>query len=266
VKNKTLRPVAFVVTSTNHGTMIVNRNDYRMIDHESGYGVGHQLLTTSSFDQQEVDLVLQLLVERRNSFGDGVVAIDLGANIGVHTIEWSKFMYGWGSVIAVEAQERLFYALAGNVAINNCFNAKVIWGAIGESNGTLNVPVPNYHSPGSFGSMELIPSGNNEFIGQVIDYSPEQSMQTPLFTLDSLNLSRIDLIKIDVEGMEMSVLRGGLGSIQKFRPIMVIERIKVDEQELKSFLVAAGYLLFDFGINVIAVHHTDEIHKKIITA
>jgi FkbM family methyltransferase len=51
------------------------------------------------------------------------VAIDCGANIGTHTIEWAKKMTGWGAVIGIEAQERIFYALAGNIAINNCFNA-----------------------------------------------------------------------------------------------------------------------------------------------
>ena len=38
-------------------------------------------------------------------FGDGVMAIDCGANVGVHTLEWSRLMYGWGEVIAFEAQE-----------------------------------------------------------------------------------------------------------------------------------------------------------------
>jgi FkbM family methyltransferase len=264
VNNKTLRPIAFIIASSNHGTMIVNRNDYHMVDKDSGYGVGYQLLNTSSFDQGEVDTVMQLLVERRRSFGDGVVAIDLGANIGVHTIEWSKLMYGWGSVIAVEAQERLFYALAGNVAMNNCFNAKAIWGAIGDSEGFINVPAPDYRSAGSFGSVEIIPSCNNEFIGQVIDYSPERTIKTRLFTLDSLNLSRIDLIKIDIEGMEISALYGGMTSIEKFKPIMIIERVKVNELELKNFLIKMGYMMFEWGINLIAIHQTDDINQKII--
>lgn len=266
MNNKSERPIAFILTSSNHGTMIVNRNDYHMIDKERGYGVGYQILATSSFDQQEVDIVMQLLLERRKLFGDGVVAVDLGANIGVHTIEWSKLMYGWGHVIAVEAQERLFYALAGNVAINNCFNAKAIWGAIGDRDGFINVPVPDYLSSGSFGSMEIIPSDKNEYIGQVIDYSPEKTIKTRLFTIDSLNLHRIDLIKIDVEGMELNALYGGVSSIQQFKPILIIERIKVNEQELKNFLVNVGYIIFELGINIVAVHKTDDINKKIITS
>ena len=95
-----------------------------MVNGQRGYGVGHQILETAAFDPMEVKMVLDLLAMRRRHYGDGVLAIDCGANIGVHTIEWANRMHGWGRVIAIEAQERLFYALAGNIAINNCFNAR----------------------------------------------------------------------------------------------------------------------------------------------
>jgi hypothetical protein len=77
--------------------MIVNRFDYRMVDERSGIGVGFQILEGGSFDAQEVDLALSPLGLRRQYFGDGVLALDCGANIGVHTIEWAKRMSGWRS-------------------------------------------------------------------------------------------------------------------------------------------------------------------------
>src|SRR6476660_8329709 len=107
------RKLAFVLASSNHGAMIVNRFDYHL-GRDSGYGVGFQLLETARFDAEEVELMLQLLDIRRRHRGDGIIAIDCGANIGVHTIEWATAMTGWGSVIAIEAQERIYYALAGN--------------------------------------------------------------------------------------------------------------------------------------------------------
>ena len=54
------RPIAFVLASTHQGTLLVNRHDYRITE-QGGYGLGYQLLGTSSFDQTEVNLVLQLL-------------------------------------------------------------------------------------------------------------------------------------------------------------------------------------------------------------
>ncbi len=102
------RKLAFVLASSDHGTMIVNRFDYRMLDSQQGYGVGFQILETASFDPSEVRLVVDLLAIRRKHYGDGVLAIDCGANIGVHTIEWAKSMADWGSVLSIEAQERIY--------------------------------------------------------------------------------------------------------------------------------------------------------------
>jgi hypothetical protein len=147
------RPAPFVLLSSNHGTMIVNRNDYHSTGPNSGYGIGYQLFNTSSFDQQEIDFVLALLNKRRINFGDGVVAIDCGANIGAHTIEWGRLMHNWGEVISFEAQERIYYALAGNVAINNCLNVTAKYCAVGSECSSIEIPEPNYLIPASYGSF-----------------------------------------------------------------------------------------------------------------
>src|SRR5271156_164811 len=185
------RKLAFVLASSNHGTMIVNRFDYRMIDSQRGYGVGFQILETASFDPAEVKLAVDLLALRRKHHGDGVVAFDCGANIGVHTIEWAAAMTGWGSVLAIEAQERIYYALAGNIAINNCFNAMALHGAVSSESGILQIPNPNYFIPSSFGSLELRQRTGNEFIGQTIDY--ENTVSVRKLALDEFNLPRADL-------------------------------------------------------------------------
>jgi FkbM family methyltransferase len=252
-----LRPIPFVIVASNHGTMIINRNDYRMVDANSGYGLGFQILSTSSFDQSEVDFALGMLSLRRQFFGDGVVALDCGANVGVHTIEWAKYMHQWGSVIAIEAQERIYYALAGNVAINNCLNATAVWGAVGRENAEIKIPVPNYLTPSSFGSLELKHSATNEYIGQAIDYSEENMASIQQRSIDSFGLQRLDFIKIDVEGMELDVLAGASNVIQTFQPIMMIEIIKSDRAKIEAVLKSQGYEVFPLGINILAVHGAD---------
>jgi len=259
-----LRPAAFVLASSDHGTLIVNRNDYADKGGGNLIGVGCQVLFNSSFDRDEVDLALRMLDFRRRLFGDGVMALDCGANIGVHTVEWAKQMHGWGSVIAVEAQERVFYALCGNITINNCFNARAIWGAVGAESGEILVPRPDYLQPGSYGSMEIRPSARNEFIGQPIDYSEEAGVRTRLFTIDSLELPRVDFIKIDIEGMEMEALAGAMNTIRRFRPQMIIEKIKSDEAALRALLVAEGYRLAPFTGNLVAIHGSDPSHEQLL--
>ena len=217
------RKLAFVLASSSHGTMIVNRLDYRMVNAESGYGVGFQILETASFDPAEVKLAVELLAARRRHHGDGVLALDCGANIGVHTIEWASAMTGWGSVLAIEAQERIYYALAGNIAINNCFNAMALHAAVSSEAGVMKIPNPNYMVPSSFGSLELRQRANNEFIGQAINYT-ENTAEIRKVALDEFNLPRVDFIKLDVEGMELEALEGADKTIKSSRPILLIER------------------------------------------
>src|SRR5262249_49952397 len=136
-----------------------------------GFGVGFELLEKSAYEPAEVNMMLTLLDLRRACYGDGVVGVDCGANIGIHTVEWSRHMTGWGRVLAIEAQERIYYALAGNIAINNCFNARAIHAAVAGDSGTMKMPSPDYLVPTSFGSLELRRRGDNQPIGQAIDYS-----------------------------------------------------------------------------------------------
>lgn len=254
------RPISFILASTHHGSMIVNRNDYHQTSTGS-YGVGYQILATSSFDQSEVKLALRLIQKRRKYHNEGVVALDCGANIGVHTLEWAKSMTGWGEVYAFEVQEKVFYALAGNIALNNCFNVTAKNVALGAEKGMVAVPQPNYHQPASFGSLEIRQSETNEYIGQDINYTNTKDIE--IISIDSLNLERVDFVKIDVEGMEEEVLKGAQETIKTQTPILLVEHIKSDKEFLKSFFGALEYKIFPLGLNVLAIHSTDPILQDV---
>jgi FkbM family methyltransferase len=257
------RKLAFVLAASNHGTMIVNRLDYRMTGPDTGIGVGYQLLEAAAFDPVEVELALQLIEARKRIHGDGVVAIDGGANIGVHAIEWATAMTGWGSVIAVEAQERIYYALAGNIAINNCFNAVAMHGAISSEPGIMLVPTPDYSVPSSFGSLELKPRAETEFIGQSIDYSPGSTTAIQKLSIDTLNLPRVDFIKLDIEGMEFEALEGARQTIERSHPVFLVESIKAGRERLRRFLDERGYKVVEAGINLLAIHKSDPVVNEL---
>jgi FkbM family methyltransferase len=250
------RKIAFVLASTDHGSLIVNRMDYHSVA-STAYGVGHEILETGSFSASEVNLALQLLELRRKYFGDGVVALDCGANIGVHTVEWARRMSGWGEIIAFEAQERIYYALAGNIAINNAHNARAIHCALAAKTGRMKIPKPNYLLPASFGSLELRKKQNTEFIGQPISYSSNDLVEVTSLSIDEMQLDRVDLIKIDVEGMELEVLDGSRECISRKSPLLLVEAIKVDPSQLKNWLTEAGYVMTQVGLNLLAIHKSD---------
>jgi FkbM family methyltransferase len=251
-----IRPLAFILGSTDHGTMIFNRFDQN-VGTGTPFGMAYDLFSKSAYDPTEVALMIQVLELRRKYHGDGLLAVDCGANIGVHTVEWARHMTGWGSVLAFEAQERIYYALAGNIAINNCFNARAVNAAVSSRSGTMKIPQPNYLANASFGSLELKKAERPEFIGQVIDYSEDKMADVPMIHLDALNFPRLDLLKIDVEGMELDVLEGAAKCIDEKRPIMLVEYLKSDAEALRARLEGFGYAVYPAGINFIAFHKND---------
>lgn len=108
-------------------------------------------------------------------------------------------------------------------------------------------PTPDYLSPGSFGSLELQRHAGNEPIGQPIDYTAERAASVPMLALDTLELARVDLIKLDIEGMEMAGLAGARQTIGRHRPILIVEDIKVDRTNLNAWLTSFDYVVAKAG-------------------
>jgi FkbM family methyltransferase len=174
-------------------------------------------------------------------------------------------MHGWGRVLAFEAQEYVFYALAGNLAINNCWNASARWCALGETEGHIDIPEPDYLQAGSFGSLEVRKRSSTEFIGQDVSYAAEDCIRTPMTSIDAQKLERLDFFKLDVEGMEMEVLRGARQTLERCKPILLVEVIKSDAAAIDAFLKGLGYVTIreDMGLNMLAIHSTDPSRNQI---
>lgn len=251
-----LRPLPFILAATNHGMMILNRNDHHHDAEGHAFGTAHQILGHGSLVVEELQALTNLLNIRRQHAGDGAVVLDCGANIGVYALEFARALNGWGHVYAFEAQEKIFYALAGNVIMNNFLNITARWNAVGSEVGSITIPELDYNVPTSFGSFELRHTQKNEAIGQEIDYAHANTV-VPMISIDSLNLPRVDLIKIDVEGMEDEVLAGALQTIARCKPMLYIEIIKTDANRVLQQLSALQYKVFQVDMNVLCMHISD---------
>jgi len=226
--------------------MIVSRFDYdpEMYkyneEHGCTQGVGMQLLDTGQYDAQELSALMSFLELRREHFGDGVVMLDCGANIGAITIPCAKMMYGWGAVVAIEPQEFIFYALCGNIVLNNCFNVMARQVAVSDVEAQINIQLPDYSVPQSFGTLSMVKP------------SPDGSAVSTKM-IDSFKIERLDLLKLDIEGMEINALRGAAKTIKKCQPIIWVEHIRVDVMELLKCLDGFGYTGIPMGQNTLAV-------------
>jgi FkbM family methyltransferase len=131
------------------------------------------------------------------------VCIDIGANIGVKTLQLSRHA-NRGRVIAVEAGKRISECLLANVEANGLKNVDVLNAAIGDR--TIEV---KFHE--NFGLGHVSAEGTT----------------VPMMTLDDLarrfSLDRIDFIKIDVEGYEYPILRSSLDLLNQYGSLIYFE-------------------------------------------
>jgi FkbM family methyltransferase len=240
------------------GVMIVNRNDWATAADGGRYGVGAQLLDTGAYEWDECMKLVKIASFRKMHHGNDVLVFDVGANVGAITLFLARAMAGWGKVIAAEAQERLYYALCGNIALQNAFNARAIAGAASDKMGWLEFTEPDYCLPGSYGSLELKPGRGKkpEYIGQDINYL-KPTNRVAMFTIDSLHLERLDILKIDIEGMEIEALNGAVDTIMRCKPVLWIEHIKIDKTALEGICRQHGYRFGYIDMNLVAVHESD---------
>lgn len=176
------------------------------------------------YGEHEVALLRSLLKQ-----GDTV--LDVGANLGALTLPLSQIVGKGGKVLAFEPQPRAYRRLVATLELNNCANAWAFHQALGATPGVAKIPVPDEHTHGNHGSMTLNGDG------------PSASVEVG--TVDGLGLDALTLLKADVEGMELDVLKGADATIDTLHPMLYVESDRMDKrEELIRWLQAKGYQLW----------------------
>ena len=121
--------------------------------------------------------------------------------------------------------------------------------------------------PASFGSLALRDTADNPPIGQEVFYGPDGGNAVALVTLDSLGLERVDMVKLDIEGMELEALRGARATLERHHPILQVEANKAGASAaLEKFVDSLGYRSYPVGINLLAVHEADPTARQLSVA
>ena len=170
--------------------------------------IGQSLDRYGEFSQGELELLGQLL-------RPGQVVLDLGANVGTHTVFFAQTVTPTGTVYAFEPQRLLFQILCGNLALNALTNVHAHQFAVGRESGTVRVPLLDYDSLGNFGGLSLLGQTQGEAVSVV--------------TIDQFDFTACHLIKIDVEGMESDVISGAEQTIRRLRPTLYVENDREDK-------------------------------------
>lgn len=171
------------------------------------------------------------------------VVLDIGANIGFLSLNFARACPD-GFVFSFEPDSQNFNNLQTNIKLNGFENIKMFKKALGEKSGDAVL-------------FKMYP--NNPGANRILSTSPEQSRQhenvevAALDDIDELkSTNRIDLIKIDVEGYEIFVLRGGRKFIEKWKPVLFVELAEINLRQqghsalsLIEFIEGLGYEIKD---------------------
>jgi FkbM family methyltransferase len=177
-----------------------------------------------------------------------MVAVDLGSNIGEITLVCAKHVGTSGRVIAFEPMPAMTECLLANVDRNNFSNVVVEKKGIADTIGVVDIfRAPNKGHDGAI----------NEGLGTLYSTAKRSELveQINITTLDNYfsehPVSRLDLIKIDIEGAELAALHGAINTIKMFRPYLIVEvqeesakTAGYDQKDILSFLSSLDYKFY----------------------
>jgi FkbM family methyltransferase len=139
--------------------------------------------------------------------------VDVGANIGLHTVRLAKLAGRGGVVTAIEPDPGLARRIERNLVLNDLANVRVVNAAASDEAGPVTLHRPD---PGDPNRARASLHGYSYLTGDAIS--------VPAVTVDQVcGRERVALIKIDVEGHEGAVVRGAAGVIGRDAPSVVFE-------------------------------------------
>jgi len=178
----------------------------------------------------------------------GSVVFDIGANIGAHTLPLARSVGPTGKVYAFEPTDYAFGKLRRNIQLNPAIESRVI--AIQAKLGRIG----DLGSPGEIYSSWKV-SGNDPRHAKHFGIAQSTSGSTNLALDDycwTNSISQLDLIKLDVDGLESEIIRGGIRTLRRARPVICMELapyVLVERgsslPELLALLKSCDYQLVD---------------------
>lgn len=177
-------------------------------------------------EHSTLEIALAELLPLRRYVPRGSCVVDVGANIGCHTVTYANWVGTDGVVVAFEPVLESFNCLEHNV--KDLPQVMTVNAALSDTESYRDIHVP----PENLGASCLTDD------------------EGPIITvlLDDFHLRNVSFIKIDVEGYEVKVLRGAVKTILEWRPVMLIEvnrgalaRYGSTAEELRYLIESSGY-------------------------
>lgn len=209
-------PTGVAIADCRYGKMMYLKGDIY---------VGRCLERYGEFSELEIAVLLAMVRP------DDVV-VDAGANVGALTLPLARKVGQRGRVLAFEPQSAVFNILCGNVALNELVQVETHRSALGDHGGTIELPQLGYRASVNYGGLSIASRA-------------DAIEKAPIIRLDDLGLTRLRLLKADVEGSENALIAGANETIKRCAPILWVENDRRDKSaELIARLQDLGYRLW----------------------
>lgn len=207
-------------------TMLLDPEDY----------ISNEILRTGEWERESWDAI-------RRHLAPGAVFIDVGAHIGYYSLKAAAVVGSTGRIVSVEPNPPTVQRLRDNVAASGASVVHVQPVACSDHESTLDF----FAAPRANTGQSSLSAANAAQEGGVA-----ASYRVPARPLDAIvadeRLTRLDVVKIDVEGAEMLVLKGATATIDRFHPALIIELIESQlrqmgssVEDVRAFMRAHGY-------------------------
>jgi FkbM family methyltransferase len=184
------------------GLNLLTLDDFELYVQEDDWDIGENLIETKLYEPHVTAFLKEHLQE-------GMTFVDIGANVGYFTLTAARKVGRSGKVIAVECNPR---------------NCELIYLSL-HRNGFDEVTVYPFALGETQKLMSLSWGFSNGFVTELTNDEEDEGFIVPAVTLDSLlrNESRVDVIKMDIEGSEAKAWQGMQETIAKHRPVFLME-------------------------------------------
>jgi FkbM family methyltransferase len=168
--------------------------------------------------------------------GEGDCCVDIGAHLGYYTLELSKLVKGSGKIIAIEPIGKFNRTLSHLLQSRKAANVSLYQVALGGEGDWVDMGIPKIGNMKKFAYARVMESHD------WLDFSDKERVKNESGDHLFLGLSRLDLVKCDVEGLEVPVFASMMGTLSTHRPMILCELADNKERiRLHEMISPLGY-------------------------
>ncbi len=216
---------------------VMNYDGNLKINIDTSSYVEWELFFQGYYEKWVIDLM-------KNVIGESDVVVDVGANIGTHTLIMGKLVEQSGKVLAFDPDPVSVLRLKENIEINQFKNIKVFEYALSRNHGQTSLYVHN---------SDLNDKGTSSLYE--LPKLDKEKIDVSVYTLDEIaiqeKLNKLNFIKIDTRGSDFPVIEGAIECIKKYRPYVIFEynlenwnHSNSKWQDMRAFFDSKEYVLY----------------------